>query len=65
MRRQNPSRRELEVGELFIAQKTTSEIAKELHLSEKTVQTHIAKLSEKTGSSDQEGLIGWLSSWFQ
>lgn len=63
MRRQNLSRRELEVGELLSKEKTPSEIAEKLHVSKKTVQFHLENIQEKIGC-DQDSVRGWLFSWF-
>ena len=41
--------RENEVFELLIENKTTSEIAKELKISEKTVRNHISNAMQKLG----------------
>ena len=62
--RQNLSRRELEVAELLTEEKTTSEIAEELKVSEKTVYSHIDSIKGKTGQSSIDDVIEWLSSWF-
>lgn len=41
--------RERQVFELLISNKTTSEIAKELNISEKTVRNHISNAMQKLG----------------
>ncbi|MBD8923600.1 DNA-binding response regulator [bacterium] len=41
--------RELEVFELLINNKTTTEIAKQLKISEKTVRNHISNTIQKLG----------------
>ncbi len=41
--------RELEVFELLIKNKTTTEIAKTLNISEKTVRNHISNTIQKLG----------------
>lgn len=41
--------RELEVFELLIKNKTTTEIAKQLKISEKTVRNHISNTIQKLG----------------
>ncbi len=41
--------REQEVFELLIKNKTTSEIAKELYISEKTVRNHVSNAIQKLG----------------
>lgn len=43
------TKRELEVFELLIQDKTTKEIAKELFISEKTVRNHISNAMQKIG----------------
>ena len=42
-------KREKEVFELLIKNKTTSEIANELNISEKTVRNHISNAMQKLG----------------
>lgn len=41
--------REQEVFELLIKNKTTTEIAKHLHISEKTVRNHVSNAIQKLG----------------
>ena len=41
--------REQEVFELLIKNKTTTEIAKLLHISEKTVRNHVSNVIQKLG----------------
>ena len=41
--------REQEVFELLIKNKTTTEIAKELYISEKTVRNHVSNAVQKLG----------------
>lgn len=41
--------REQEVFELIIKNKTTTEIAKELYISEKTVRNHVSNAIQKLG----------------
>ncbi len=41
--------REQEVFELLIKNKTTTEIAKELYISEKTVRNHVSNVIQKLG----------------
>lgn len=43
------TKREHEVFELLIVNKTTSEIADELNISEKTVRNHISNAMQKLG----------------
>jgi LuxR family transcriptional regulator of spore coat protein len=43
------TKREKEVFELLILNKTTKEIAKELKISEKTVRNHISNAMQKLG----------------
>lgn len=43
------TKRESEVFELLILNKTTVEIAKELNISEKTVRNHISNAMQKLG----------------
>lgn len=43
------TKREREVFELLVKNKTTREIAKELKISEKTVRNHISNVMQKLG----------------
>ena len=43
------TKREKEVFESLILNKTTTEIAEELHISEKTVRNHISNAMQKLG----------------
>ncbi len=43
------TKREQEVFELLVQNKTTEEIAKELNISEKTVRNHISNSMQKLG----------------
>ena len=43
------TKREREVFELLVLNKTTSEIAEELKISEKTVRNHISNVMQKLG----------------
>ena len=43
------TKREKEVFELLILNKTTKEIASNLHISEKTVRNHISNVMQKLG----------------
>lgn len=61
--RQNLSRRELEVSGLIVAEKSTSEIAQELHVSEQTVYTHIDRICEKTRCESKSQLVSALLAW--
>jgi len=49
--------REHEVFELLIENKTTSEIAKELKISEKTVRNHISNAMQKLGVKGRAGAV--------
>jgi ATP/maltotriose-dependent transcriptional regulator MalT len=53
--------RELEVARLVIAGRTNREIAAELYLSEKTVETHLRHAFEKLGVSSRAALAGVLA----
>ncbi len=53
--------RELEVARLVMAGKTNREIAAELFLSEKTVETHLRHAFEKLGVSSRAALAGVLA----
>ncbi len=43
------TKREREVFELLVKNKTTKEIAKELGISEKTVRNHVSNVMQKLG----------------
>ncbi|MBE6155149.1 MAG: response regulator transcription factor [Firmicutes bacterium] len=43
------TKREQEIFDLLALNKTTKEIAKELHISEKTVRNHISNTMQKLG----------------
>ena len=43
------TKREHEVFRLLIMNKSTKDIAKELHISEKTIRNHISNLMQKLG----------------
>jgi DNA-binding CsgD family transcriptional regulator len=53
--------RELEVARLVTAGKTNREIAAELFLSEKTVETHLYHAFAKLGVSSRAALAGVLA----
>ena len=49
MKKKILTEREQEVFELLIKNKTTTEIAKELYISEKTVRNHVSNAIQKLG----------------
>lgn len=51
------TKREKEVFELLIKNKTTKEIAKELNISEKTVRNHISNTMQKLGVKGRSGAV--------
>ena len=51
------TKREKEVFELLITNKTTAEIAKELKISEKTVRNHISNAMQKLGVKGRAGAV--------
>ena len=51
------TKREKEVFELLIANKTTKEIAQNLGISEKTVRNHIANAMQKLGVKGRAGAV--------
>jgi DNA-binding CsgD family transcriptional regulator len=53
--------RELEVARLVMTGKTNREIAAELFLSEKTVETHLSHAFAKLGVSSRAALAGVLA----
>lgn len=57
--KENPkiSRREKEVLRLIVEERTTQEIASELFISEKTVESHRAALLAKLGARNTAGLV--------
>jgi DNA-binding NarL/FixJ family response regulator len=57
------SDRELEVFQLLGRQKTTREIAEELHLSIKTIETHRSHIKEKLGLKTATEMAGFAVEW--
>ena len=51
------TKREKEVFELLVKNKTTTEIAKELFISEKTVRNHISNAMQKLGVKGRAGAV--------
>lgn len=51
------TKREKEVFELLVQNKTTSEIANELFISEKTVRNHISNAMQKLGVKGRAGAV--------
>ena len=51
------TKREKQVFELLILNKSTTEIAKELHISEKTVRNHISNAMQKLGVKWRAGAV--------
>ena len=51
------TKREREVFELLIENKTTSEIAEDLKISEKTVRNHISNAMQKLGGKGRAGAV--------
>lgn len=51
------TKREKEVFELLILNKTTKEIAYELEISEKTVRNHISNAMQKLGVKGRAGAV--------
>ena len=49
--------REREVFELLVKNKNTTDIAKELKISEKTVRNHISNVIQKLGVSGRAGAV--------
>jgi len=52
--------RELDVLRLVGGGSTNAEVAARLHLSVRTVETHVSNLLAKTGAADRGGLGVWL-----
>lgn len=51
------TKREKEVFKLLIKNKSTSEIAKELNISDKTVRNHISNAMQKLGVKGRAGAV--------
>ena len=51
------TKREKEVFNLLILNKTTEQIAKELKISEKTVRNHISNVMQKLGVKGRAGAV--------
>ena len=51
------TKREKEVFELLVLNKTTKEIASDLNISEKTVRNHISNAMQKLGVSGRAGAV--------
>lgn len=51
------TKREKQVFELLILNKSTEEIAKELSISEKTVRNHISNAMQKLGCKGRAGAV--------
>ena len=54
---EEPAERKIEVLKLVIPEKNSKELAKELFISERTVETHRKNMIRKTSSSSTVGLI--------
>jgi len=52
--------RELEVLRLVARRWSNAEVARHLHLSVRTVETHVSHLLAKTGATDRSGLSAHL-----
>lgn len=51
------TKREKEVFELLILNKSTKDIAKELNISEKTIRNHISNVMQKLGVNGRAGAV--------
>lgn len=51
------TKREKNVFELLVRNKTTKEIAKELNISEKTVRNHVSNAMQKLGCKGRAGAV--------
>ena len=51
------TKREKDVFELLVLNKTTKEIALELGISEKTVRNHVSNAMQKLGCKGREGAV--------
>jgi DNA-binding CsgD family transcriptional regulator len=61
LRRLGVTAREAEVLALVVEHLTNADIAARLHLSPRTVESHVANLLAKTGTTDRAGLRSWAS----
>ncbi|HSK60996.1 MAG TPA: LuxR C-terminal-related transcriptional regulator, partial [Actinomycetospora sp.] len=61
LRRLGVTAREAEVLTLVVEHLTNADIATRLHLSPRTVESHVARLLAKTGTTDRAGLRNWAS----
>ncbi|MHC1562664.1 ATP-binding protein [Actinomycetospora sp. C-140] len=59
LRRLGVTAREAEVLALVAEHRTNADIAARLHLSARTVESHVARLLAKTGTTDRAGLRSW------
>jgi DNA-binding NarL/FixJ family response regulator len=59
------SDRELDIFRLIGHGKTTAQIAEDLHLSTKTVETHRARIKEKLDLKTMPELISFASRWVE
>lgn len=57
MKKRILTKREKEVFELLVLNKSTSDIAKELEISEKTVRNHISNAMQKLGVKGRAGAV--------
>lgn len=57
MKREILTRREKEVFDLLVNNKTTKEIAQELGISEKTIRNHISNVIQKLGVKGRSGAV--------
>lgn len=51
------TKREKEVFQLLVSNKTTNDIAEELNISEKTVRNHISNVMQKLGVKGRAGAV--------
>ncbi|WP_433787858.1 helix-turn-helix transcriptional regulator [Actinomycetospora sp. CA-101289] len=61
LRRVGVTAREAEVLALVVEHLPNADIAARLHLSPRTVESHVANLLAKTGTTDRAGLRSWAS----
>ena len=57
MRKSILTKREKEVFELLVQNKTTREIAQKLNISEKTVRNHVSNAMQKLGVKGRAGAV--------
>jgi DNA-binding NarL/FixJ family response regulator len=60
LRARGVTSREFDVLQLVGGGSSNADVAARLHLSVRTVETHVSSLLAKTGATDRGGLSAWL-----